>query len=74
MSDCSTHAFDVPLNLITENNKPSSELYAMECTLEVSRRELLGEAETVKACNWSGFASLEVVTEMLKMMREVVGE
>lgn len=73
MNDCSTHAFDVPL-LITENKAPSSELYAMECTLEVSRYERLGEAETVKTCNWSGFASLEVVTEMLKMMQEVVCE
>lgn len=73
MSDCSTHAYDVPL-LITENKAPSSELYAMECTLEVSRRERLGEAETVKTCNWSGFASLEVVKAMFKMMREVVDE
>lgn len=55
-----------------ENNAPSSEFYAMECKLEVSRSERLGEAETVKTCNWSGFASLEVVRAMLDIMREVV--
>ena len=74
MSDLSTNAYDAPPNIIMENHAPSCELYAMECTLEVSRRERLGESEIVKTCNWSGFASLEAVTEMLKMMREVVSE
>lgn len=58
--------------IVDRNNAPECELYAMECTLEVSMRERLGEAETVKTCNWSGFASLEVVRAMLDIMREVV--
>lgn len=52
-------------NLITASEPPSAELYAMECTLEVSNGE--------RTCKWSGFASLEVVSAMLEMMREVVG-
>lgn len=51
-------------NLITSNKQPKAELYAMECTLEVSNGD--------RACKWSGFASLEVVSAMLEMMREVV--
>lgn len=74
MSEYSTHAHDAPINLIMENHAPSCELYAMECTLDVSRRERLGESEIVKTCNWSGFASLEAVKAMLEMMREVVKE
>lgn len=59
-------------DLIVDNNAPSCDLYAMECTLETSRHEVLGNAETTSTCKWSGFASLEVVREMLHMMREVV--
>ena len=59
-------------NVIVDNNPPSCEMYAMECTLETSRHEVLGNAETTSTCKWSGFASLEVVREMLHMMREVV--
>ena len=62
---------DMPL-IVDGNKALECELYAMECTLEVSMRECLGEAETVKTCNWSGFASLEVVCAMLDIMREVV--
>lgn len=62
---------DMPL-IVDGNKAPECELYAMECKLEVSRRERLGEAETMKTCNWSGFASLEVVRAMLDIMREVV--
>ena len=51
-------------NLITSNKPSKAELYAMECTLEVSNGE--------RTCKWSGFASLEVVSAMLEMMREVV--
>ena len=60
-------------NLIDENNPPSCELYAMECTLEVSKHEILGNAEKTTSCKWSGFASLEVVSTMLRMMQEMVG-
>ena len=51
-------------NIIIDNNPPSTELYAMECTLEVSNGE--------RTCKFSGFASLEVVSAMLDIMREVV--
>lgn len=61
-------------NLIIGNNPPSSELYAMECTLEVSRHEVLGGTEKTTSCKWSGFASLEVVNTMLRMMQKVVEE
>lgn len=60
--------------LITSSNAPSAELYSMECTLEVSRSERLGEAETVETCKWSGFASLDVVNSMLDMMVKMVVE
>ena len=58
-------------NLIMENNPPSCDLYAMECTLEVSRNEVLGNTEKTISCKWSGFASLEVVNTMLRMMQEM---
>ena len=61
-------------NLIDKNNTPSCELYAMECTLEVSRHEVLGGAEKTTSLKWSGFASLEVVSTMLRMMQEMVGD
>ena len=51
-------------NIVMGNNPPSAELYAMECTLEVSNGE--------RTCKFSGFASLEVVSAMLDIMREVV--
>lgn len=51
-------------NIIMDNNPPSAELYVMECTLEVSNGE--------RTCKFSGFASLEVVSAMLDIMREVV--
>lgn len=60
--------------LITSSNAPSAELYAMECTLEVEMREVLGGAETLKTCKWSGFASLDVVNSMLDMMVKMVVE
>lgn len=60
--------------LITSNNPPSCDIYAMECTLEVSRHEVLGGAEKTTSCKWSGFASLEVVNTMLRVMQEVAGE
>ena len=53
-------------NLIMSNEPPKAELYAMECTLEVSNGE--------RTCKFSGFASLEVVSAMLDIMREVVSE
>ena len=59
-------------NLLIANEPPKTELYAMECTLEASRRETLGNGEVVSTCKWSGFASLEVVDKMLDMMRAVV--
>lgn len=61
-------------NLIDENNPPSCELYAMECTLKVSKHEILGNAEKTTSCEWSGFASLEVVNTMLRMMQEMADE
>ena len=64
---------DIP-KLITTNNPPSCDLYAMECTLEVSKYEVLGGAEKTTSCKWSGFASLEVVNTMLRMMQEMVGD
>lgn len=60
--------------LITSSNAPSAEFYAMECTLEVEIREVLGGGETLKTCKWSGIASLDVVNAMLDMMKEVVSE
>ena len=60
-------------NLLMANEPPKSELYAMECTLEVSRYEVTECGESTSTCKWSGFASLEVVGKMLDMMREVVG-
>ena len=62
------------LNLIDSNNPPSFDMYAMECTLEVSRHEVLGGTEKTTSCKWSGFASLEVVNTMLRIMQEVAGE
>lgn len=62
------------LNLIDSNNPPSCDIYAMECTLEVSRHEVLGGTEKTTSCKWSGFASLEVVNTMLRLMQEVVSE
>ena len=62
---------DIPI-LITDNNAPSVDMYAMECTLEVNRREVLNGAEKSTECKWSGFASLEVVDAMLELMRKVV--
>lgn len=61
-------------NVIVDNNPTSCEMYAMECTLEVSRHEVLGGAEKTTSCKWSGFASLEVVSTMLRMMQEMVGD
>lgn len=61
-------------NVIVDNNPPSCEMYAMECTLEVSRHEVLGGAEKTTSFKWSGFASLEVVSTMLQMMQEMVGD
>lgn len=64
---------DMPI-LITDNNAPSVDMYAMECTLEVNRREVLNGAEKSAECKWSGFVSLEVVESMLEIMRKVVSE
>ncbi|MBO7702012.1 MAG: hypothetical protein J6S36_03775 [Eggerthellaceae bacterium] len=50
------------------------EEWVMECTLEVSRHEVLGGTEKTTSCKWSGFALLEVVNTMLRMMQEVVSE
>lgn len=61
-------------NLVMVNNPPSIEPYVMECMLEVSKHEVLGDAQATKTCKWSGFASLEVVSKMLAIMEEVVSE
>lgn len=60
--------------LINSSKAPESELYSMECTLEVEMREVLGGAETSKTCKWSGYASLDVVNSMLDMMVKMVVE
>lgn len=60
--------------LTTSSKAPSVELYAMECTLEVSRRSVFNNTEEERTCKWSGYASLDVVNSMLGMMKEVVGE
>lgn len=62
---------DIP-KLITRSNAPDSEIYAMECTLEVTRREVYHGEEKETSCTWSGFASLDVVNVMLDMMSEVL--
>ena len=54
---------DRPL-IISENNAPECELYAMECKLTVRNNG--------RTCEFDGFASLEVVRAMLDIMREVV--
>lgn len=61
-------------DLITSSKAPSVELYAMECTLEVSRRSVFNNTEEERTCTWSGYASLDVVNSMLDMMQKVVGE
>ena len=60
---------DMP-NIITANNPPSAEVYAMECTLQVDRREVLNGAEKSVTVRWEGFASLEAVNAMLDIMKE----
>lgn len=56
------------------NIPKDGESWVMECTLEVSRHEVLGGSEKTTSCKWSGFASLEVVSTMLRMIQEMVGE
>ena len=52
--------------ILGENRAPESERYVMECKLTVANGE--------KSCTFDGFASAEVVSAMLDIMRKVVDE
>ncbi len=59
-------------DFLTHNVASKDERWVMECSIKVSKVEILGNERTELAAEFNGYAVKEVVGKMLDMLRDVI--